>query len=356
MFAYLVCQKNTVQEKYTIKRWYQCPGDTSSDIMHEALERNGIVRTHGDGWDIMLQCKNDYSEKAFRNIHPQHENQMVSFMSRNGILGSKEHIWKTLVEYYGHDHAGEIMPISYQFPKDYELFKTQYKSNKRYVMKSEKQRQEGIKITSDFEEIVESHKRGYKIVQEYIENPLTYHGYKVNFRVYLLVVNRKDAMEAYIFNDGIVSYPAEPNDRRDFSSGVASFYTSKKMYDAGNPIIISELKPLMKYINWGVIEKEFERKIEFLLDAARSKLGQHQLRYNNTTFQLFGVDFIVANCNYTDCNPTVRILEVNIGPGMNPYCERDKKMRLNLHEGLLSIIEAIPPQRTMYRMIWKMIH
>ena len=104
------------------------------------------------------------------------------------------------------------------------------------MMKSEQQRQKGLKLSNKYNEIVKSKDKGYKVVQEYIENPLTFNNYKINFRIYLLVVcnDKKDKKdkEGYVYNDGIISYSKNKilTSNVNFDSGVASFYTSKDLY------------------------------------------------------------------------------------------------------------------------------
>ena len=47
-------------------------------------------------------------------------------------------------------------------------------------------------------EIIESIKDGFTLVQEFVPNPLTIDGYKLDFRIYILIVCRQKHMEAYI--------------------------------------------------------------------------------------------------------------------------------------------------------------
>ena len=61
-----------------------------------------------------------------------------------------------------------------------------------------------------------------------------------------------------------------------------------------------------------------------------------QLKFNNMTFQIFGVDFIVHYLHNGKLGS--RILEINIGPGMTSCCNRDKQMRIKLHKDMLSLV------------------
>ena len=352
---------------YTYKTWYQCKnGDKVNKLFQNILINNNLERTYGQDWDIYFPCNSDYSEKGFVKIKPSNKNQVVSYISRNGILGSKENIWKMLNKYYGRNDASTIMPRSYIFPNDKSIFAKEYLSTKHYIMKTEAQRQTGLKLSNNFDEIINSRDNGgYKIVQEYVDNPLLYKGYKLNFRIYLLVVCCGKNKEGYIFYDGIISYSKKRyHGPISFDKGVASFYTSKQLYDNGFPITFKELQKHMTDINWESIVSKFKNLLVKVLNATNSSLCVHKLPYNNKTFQLFGVDFMITNKGdqltshakrERELTPHIKrerllsereltpyIIEINIGPGMDPYCDKDKELRTKLHNDLLSVTGIIP--------------
>jgi len=281
----------------------------------------------------MLPCNNKYGPKEFDKIKTTHPKQMISFLPRNAVLGSKLYIWKNLVKHYGRKFASKIMPTSYILPNDVKELKDNFKNGKYYVMKSEAQRQKGLKLTKNLDEILKSKELGFKIIQEYINNPMTHDGYKVNFRVYLLVTcDSSNRHHAHVYDDGIISYSKSKYTNISFDSSVSSFYSSKKLYKMGYPLTLKELKSQRPNINWKIIIDDFHKKIILLLDAALPKMCPKELQSCNKGFQLFGVDFIVTKNNES------RILEVNIGPGMEPYSKRDELIRKKLHTDMLSVI------------------
>jgi len=336
VFLYTIKNKKYYNSKYKYKTYYQCSkGNSANVLFHDVLNANGLSRSYNyNSWDIYLPCRGQYSEKAYRAINIDHPNQIISFISQNGVLGSKQYIWKMLEEYYGRNIASTIMPKSYIFPKDKKIFDIEYNKNSHYVMKSEQQRQKGLEITQDYNKLIDLKSNGYKIIQTYIKNPYTYNGYKVNFRIYLLIVYKNNNKQAYVFNDGIISYAKNLyNDQNiNFDNGVASFYTSKELYDLNYPLIFSELKIHESHLPWEQIYRKFLNQIKKVFDASKTKLCSYKHKYDGTTFQIFGVDFILTK----DLKPYV--LEINIGPGMDPYCERDRHMRLKLHNDILQII------------------
>jgi hypothetical protein len=347
IFIIVLTDKNNKPEHPTSQTltYYQCKhGDSTTKLFRDALETNHFTRSNDEQeWDLLIPCNSKFNEKEFKKINTINNNQLVSYVSNNAILGSKYNIWNNLEKYLGRDVSCNVMPPSYVFPKDLTLFKKEFDENKYYVLKSEKQRQEGLKLSNNYDEIINSKESGYKVVQEFIDNPLMLNNYKINFRVYLLVIcdPKISTKKSYYFDDGIISYaktqyPTEIN-KMTFDSAVSSFYTSKELYNSGFPLILSELKLIMKWIDWDDVDNLFKSKIELMLTGAYPKICSYELKHRNKTFQLFGVDFMIIK-NQKLSKLDARILEVNVGPGMDPYCERDRIMREKLHSDMLDIV------------------
>lgn len=316
--------------KKTYKKWYQCKKNESTHkLFHNVLVKKGLHRVYNDDWDIYLPC--EYSDKSLHSIRTD-KNKIVGYVSNNKILGSKLNLWTTLVKKYGRNKASTIMPVSYVFPKDTNMFHTEFDKNAHYVLKSEKQRQEGIKLSNNFNDIVTSYKEGYKIVQKYVDNPLTHNNHKINFRIYLLIVCKKDRIvQGYVYNDGVVSYSKSKSDGNvNFNTGVSSFYSSKQLYDKKYPITITQYKKLHHYVDWVDIDKQIHSKLGLVVNASKQLLCNNSSIHNS--FQLFGTDFIITTSG--ECY----LLEINIGPAMTPYNTTDKSMRERMYEDMLSVI------------------
>ena len=54
-------------------------------------------------------------------------------------------------------------------------------------LKNHKQRQQGIKLENNLESILKAKNQGFKLVQDYLEDPFIISGRKINIRYYLLV-------------------------------------------------------------------------------------------------------------------------------------------------------------------------
>ncbi len=314
------------------KLWYKCDADNYTNLLFiESLTKDGYKRTDKNNWDIYLFCKGDLSNKALDEIKVHDKRQKIFFIYNNADVGVKKKLWQNLENYYGRDVAETIMPSTYLYPKDEQLFKRKYRSGRWYFLKNEKQRQEGITITSNINEIMNHKQYKYDFIQENVPNPLLFKGHKLNFRVYLLVIKKGNHIQSYMYNDGIVSYAIDKcdNDNLTFNNSIASFYKSKQLYDQGYPIILSQLKEQMD-IPWNKLHNRIKHKLKLIMDAIHHKLIKRDKGV--VTFQLFGVDVI------SDVNMDPKILEINISPGMKPYDEHDRKMRSTLQDDVINLV------------------
>lgn len=339
--------------------YYQCPiNDYSTKLFRKVMESEpvSLKRLPVDDqhrWDVLLPCNFNFSEKDFQKIKTNSGHQTVSFVSNSNSIGSKENLWRNLVNKYGVQKSALITPMSYVFSEDRFRFDKNYSPHRQYMMKSEKQRQKGLKLTSNYQEIVNSRDAGYKIVQEYVPQTLGYQGHKINIRMYLLVVcdpNKNFSKKGYMFNDGIVSYSkkkSSTNTKKDsFDSGVSSFYTSKDLYSKF-PILLSELTKKMPHIDWDKLKQSFTKKLNLILDAVKDNICSSKLSHNSKSFQLFGVDFLIT--------PKLQcyVLEVNIDPGMESFCKRDRDMRTKLHQNILQVVDIDNRSSCCFKKIWE---
>jgi len=315
-------------------KWYQCKQDNGFKIFKKAMSNNKINKTNKNDWDIILPCKHKYDKNALDQIKINDSSQIISIVSQSGILGSKKTLWITLYNFYGRNIAQNIMPPSYIFPKDIQEFKKNYKKGQYYILKQEKQRQTGLKLSNSYNEIVNSWKDSYVVAQKYLNNCLTYKGYKINLRIYLVYICKGTNKMAYIFNDGIVSYAKikPKNNNIDSQSGISSFYSSKDLYDQGYPITIKKIVDQYNVPKWNNMMKSIENKLYLMVNASKDHMCNYAYKHKNISYQLFGADFYVD----TKFKPT--LLEVNIGPGMDPYSDEDKIMRIELHNNILSLL------------------
>ena len=318
------------------KVWYQCPGKTTKKLLKKSLIKNGINRTHNkNSWDIYVPCSNTKSE--MKNLLINNPDQIVMMVSNNWIIGTKKYLWTVLKNAYGRDFCSTLIPRTYIMPEDIKYFDKEYDKSKMYILKQEKQRQEGLYLSKSKTDILNKTKNGlFKVVQEYEPKCYLYKGHKINIRIYVLLVCNKRNIKAYVYDDGIISYTKnkyKPNSL-DFDLSIASFYTSQPLYNKGWPITINEFKKEYEKEGhiWENLFSRIKRNLYYVTKAVRNKICKKKSTSNNITCELFGADFIL------DDQHNVKILEMNKGPGMSPFKDEDKRMRTKLQEDILEIV------------------
>ena len=326
VFLYLYVYKDL-----KLSGWSQCSGSSQDNIiLKQVLKKHNIKRSYDSNWILYLPCKQNY----YKQIHPTNHKQKVSIISNNYIIASKKSLWLILEKKYGRFISSKIMPETYIFPKHKSLFLNKYSKHKYYLLKKDIQRQKGIKISNNLDDILNYKKNKYVCVQELLKDPFCVNGYKLNIRIYILIICNKGQIKCYRYPDGIISYSGKKyKDNNDFNTNISSFYSSKKLYDIGYPILISEL---------GLNFNKIDNILRMVMTAAYDKICNSN---SSLTFQLFGVDFLL------DKHKNPKILEINIGPGMSKYCSRDYKMRFRLQEDILSCIGLIN-QKHDFKLIW----
>ena len=316
--------------------WYQCTDEYSkyygtNKMLKEELMRNNITQEKGNNWSIYLPCLGINAElDQLSVVNPQ---QKIFMIYNNKLISSKRNLWLLLKQHYGLDIAQKIMPKTYVLPEDIERLKEGYRSGKHYIMKKELQRQMGLEITDNLQRLVNSVKDDYQVIQEMEKNPLLFKGHTINLRVYLLMVCQHGKITGYVYNDGIVSYSGNKyNGSMDFDRCVASFYKSQKFYDQKWPITLQELWMRLGPEKKTQIMVKINRLLRSVLYASQGRIGKHA---KNMSIQLFGADFFVDN------DLGVKLLEINKGPGMSPYCGRDRRMRKRLQKDILRVVGII---------------
>ncbi len=336
------------KNKNAVSTYYKCDDKPISPIIDEIFKKYNITHINktknnnnntysnsNKSWELYMPCGYNYVESELPSIKIEdiQKDKQLYIFGINGCdkMVSKNNIWATLKKYYSFDIASTIMPSSYVLDdyNDMKLFERDYKKDKIYIMKKNVQRKEGLKLTKDYNEIINGPKDEYKVVQNYIRDLYLINGYKVNLRIYLLVIIQNDKKDFYISNLGKCIYTKKKyNDNDlDFESNITSYHLDMNVYKE-NPRTFDDLR---SYIN----KKEdnpnagslFFVKINNILQKMCVALSNEFYQsdniraHNAITFQLFGVDVIMDK----DLNPF--ILEVNKGPDMSARDDEDKKMK-----------------------------
>jgi len=115
---------------------------------------------------------------------------------------------ETLVSCYGRNEASKYMPESYVLHDKDEmvLFKQRFQPTTIYILKKMFNVKEGLKLTSNLNEILSSLMENYRVVQKYMTDLYLINRRKVNLRIYLLVVIKNGYKYFYISHIGKCIY------------------------------------------------------------------------------------------------------------------------------------------------------
>jgi hypothetical protein len=166
------------------------------------------------------------------------------------LLVGKDFLWDRLDRYYRND-VTKLSPKSY-IPCDslsLERLKKDYENGKLYIAKKNVQRQEGIQIINDKDEIFESmNNKEVAIIQELLQNPMTIDGHKINLRVYVLIVIYKDECDVYVYNDGFMYYTPKKFvvNSVDKDVNITTGYIDRKIYES-NPLTHKDFMEYLEY-------------------------------------------------------------------------------------------------------------
>ncbi len=319
-----VSTKKTIKEGiYGMENQYEFFRNVLDNIK---IKQNDITPKY------VLPLDSKYSVKAFNDSYIKYKPDVIFFIRKNNVLGGKVQLWESLRKYYGRDIASTIMPETFIFPKNTVPFNRKYKKGNYYILKNKKQRQEGIKLTNNYKEIMNHKKNGYSLVQTTLTNPLLYKGYKFNVRIYLVVIcDNKNNVNSYIYNDGIINYCSQPYDKSNltFENTITSFHNSKNLYELGYPNTISEFSKDLPIKN---LFPKIKHKLKMTMRAVNQTLKYDDI--NVKSVQLFGADFLI------DEAMNAHLLEINLGPGMKKYNEYDEKVRTGMLLGMMDLIDS----------------
>jgi tubulin polyglutamylase TTLL4 len=304
------------------------------------------MKNNNDDWEYYFSCGYDCKNKIkeFENT----KGKKIYMIDGCDWPGSKIHLWKLLKEEYGKD-ASKYMPQTYLLDdtKDIKKFKKHFtklkqkKHNHMFILKNYEQRQEGIKISTNLDEIINSYKETGKnkfyLVQDYLYNPFLISHRKINFRYYTLIVCRNNKVEGYIHKDGFVYYTSEFYDENsmDFAKHITTGYIDRAVYDT-NPLTLDDFRNHLNKISPGLSNKwdiNVNKLMSHIIKAISKKVCKNDKLKNNTMFQLFGSDVAPTN------NLDAFLMEINKGPDLGAKDERDKQVKLKVQEDIFKVVE-----------------
>jgi hypothetical protein len=339
--------------KYPTWNRTKCEYLLSSTITDELSNNN--IQYSENNWNLYLPCGYDYIDKEIEQL-PIINNAKYFIISGADEMVAKEWLWTHVVHHYGLNIALTMMPNSYVLynPIERLRFNADYNDSKIYIMKKNIQRQEGLKITKDKNEILNGHTQGYVLVQELLQDPYIINGRKTNMRFYVLVVCDKGALKVYVHKDGFMYYTKElfAKYTTDTDTNITTGYVDRKIYEE-NPLTHDDLRQYLddpKRTKLLIIENNirnqklkisdiyFDRIYKLLSQvfmAFVGKICKSDKLLNNTSFQLFGVDIAVND----KLNPM--IMEINKGPDLGAKDKKDSDLKHGVIKDTFAIVNVI---------------
>ena len=312
--------------------FYRCDDKKLMGITSDIFNDFNLFKNNKE-WDVYIPCGYNNVENELLKINIKNKNDADKkfIFGINGCdsIVSKNKIWESLVKCYGRRKARLLMPESFVLnnPDDMKAFKNYFNKNDIYILKKNVQRKEGLKLTSDLNDILSAHNENYRVVQKYLTNLYLINKRKVNLRIYLLIVIKDNKIYFYMSNIGKCIYTnKEYNDNNfDFESNITSYHLDMNVYKK-NPRSLQELFDFLnKDTNNSQSSKiladnifELMKNISYCLS---NNIFQSDNIKNTTCFQLFGADVIF------DDKLNSYLLELNKGPDMKPRDETDREMK-----------------------------
>lgn len=318
------------------------------NVYKDVLKEYSIDKTSSDNndWIIYFPCTYNDPMYEMNKVKPESKNQRIFIVSNTDEIASKSLLWQNLVKKYGREEASKMAPVSYVLydKDDKDLFKKEYDPNKIYIMKKNIQRQEGLKITKDKNEILNGFSNNYVVAQELLQDPYIIHGRKTNMRFYVLVVCQNNNLNAYVHHEGFMYYtrmPFEKNSQKD-GNNITTGYIERWIYDV-NPLTHNDFK---KYLDTHQQNSKlvYDRIYDLIRKViiACDKLCKNGPLKDYITFQLFGFDIALDDKLYP------KIMEVNIGPNLETHDKRDSDAKHKVVRDIFKILQIVPNKDNMF--------
>ena len=323
-----------------------------NESMEKVLSQNKIENKK-DKWNFYFPCGYDYIDDEIAEM-PIKEEARYFIIDNADEITAKNLLWENLVSHHGLSKAKTLSPDTFVLSKsdDIKRMKNSHYPGKLYILKKNIQRQEGLLITDNIDEILK--KNDFILAQELLQNPYLIGGRKINLRVYVLTVCYKNNLDVYVYNNGFMYYTKDVfiQGNKTSETNITTGYVDRWIYDV-NPLThidfknyldksrkMTEIESLLVNQGYKLSTIIFNRINKLMSDVFISFKGKicrnDQKLYNNYTYQLFGADVAIDN----ELQPT--IMEINKGPDLGPKDERDGTVKYNMVNDAHKILGAIP--------------
>jgi hypothetical protein len=315
-------------------KFYRCTKFPVNKITEKIFEKEGIVKVDSPkDADIYIPCGYNDVEKEYKTIP---KSEFIYAIQGCDSIVSKSKLWELLSRYYGRPVAATLVPETYLLTSQDDRIRVLASSpEKIFIAKKNLQRQEGIVLIKKqdltIKKLNQMKADKFVVIQEYLADPYTINGHKINVRVYLLLVIKDNKLSGYTYDDGFIYYTKEKYAySTDKDQGITTGYIDRSIYDA-NPLTHKDFdKHLVANGKTpSLLYKNIDNVISKVIKACESSLSGNATKCN---YQLFGIDI------QPDKNLNVKLIEINKGPSLRPMDDRDRSVKHKLQEDLYSTI------------------
>lgn len=348
-----------------------------NDCFYKALKEAGFKTTDNIAKAcLIVPCSYESTEKEINDLRAEGiKNNIYGDGIRIFMLNNTDHmvsklaLWKYLKARFGDVEASSMIPYSWDLTTNEGInqFKQDFDSNKLYITKNNRQRQEGLKIFNDVNEIINS-KNEYILVQELLQNPYLLNGRKINLRVYVLVIrDNYGNIKLQIYKDGFMYYTKKlfkPN-QTSFDYNITTGYVDREVY-AQNPLTHYDFRKWLdkkgrklnkteQYVkkNYPKIKLSdhiFSQIYRLLTNIFQTYENTVGTKSDGVSFQVYGTDIAIDE----DLNPM--IMEINKGPDLTGKDKRDTDLKVGLGKDILKSVGLLENVNNKFVTTLEMIH
>jgi hypothetical protein len=327
---------------------------------YETLIKNNFKMTKNiTEASLIVPCTYETIEKEISELKKKHiqkniygKDVRIFMLGNTDYLVSKIVLWLKIKEGYGKKIAQTIMPYTWDLNNinDVNDFRKNYKKNRLYITKNNNQRQEGLLIQDNVDEICNS-KDTYLLVQELLQDPYLINNRKINLRIYCLFIkDSKGNSKTCLYQDGFMYYTADffEKNNKNFKKNITTGYIDRKVYEE-NPLTHEdfrkyldsdrELSDIEKYIRSKNIKiSDYIFTNIYMLLKMVFEIYLEIIGHENpgVGFQLYGADVAIND----KLKPL--LMEINKGPDLRAKDGRDKQLKLKLSEDILNLVGLLP--------------
>ena len=319
-----------------------CDSNWLPGLLKIALEERDIV-LNKDEWDYYIPCSYNKCEKYSKDVEKElgtdKKQRKIFMVDGCDKIASKMNLWY-MVNKRWDDMAKEIMPETFSIRDNQDLknLKQHFEIMKKkdpyvkYILKNHKQRQEGLKIIDNIDNI-ETFKNDFILAQHFLNDPFILNGRKINFRYYTLIVCKNGKVNGYICRNGFVYYTPKFFDKKsmEVDRNITTGYIDRKVYQE-NPLTLEDFREYLGKEKADKWDAEVRKKFKMMIEAIEPNICLNK-NDNHIRFQLFGSDIAPSR------NLKAQFMEINKGPDVGAKDGRDKDVKLNMLRGMLEIIE-----------------